>query len=248
MTYPLQAHGLLQQHGTWSLGPLDLLLRPGITGLVGPNGAGKTTLLRAFASVLPVAPGAVQVLGHDLGTRGGRRQARKELGYLPQHVEIPRSATPRQVLHHAAWLRAVPRNQREAAVEMALQQVDLLAVADRRARELSGGTLRRVALAQAVVHRPRVLLLDEPTTGLDPQQRLLFRDALRAFGDEMTVLLSSHLAEDLRSLADRMLILHEGRLVFDGTVGDLEARADGSRHADSPLEQGILSTLSGGAR
>jgi ABC-2 type transport system ATP-binding protein len=229
--------------GDFRLGPLTFALVPGVTGLIGANGAGKTTLLRKLATLLPSEAGSLTVLGEDLQSRRSRAAVRRHIGYLPQHVDQPRNATCRQVLHHAAWVRDVPKQRRTRRVDDVLAMVDLVDAADSTVGQLSGGMARRLAFGQAIVHQPRFLLLDEPTASLDPQQRLLFRDQLRSLPPDTTVILSSHLAEDVRSLASRVLVLNRGGIVFDDNVPALEGLADGSRPGESLLEQGMAAVL-----
>jgi len=233
----LECRELSKRHsGGFVLGPLDLEFAPGVTCLVGANGAGKSTLFRLLAHVDSPSEGVVQ-LGPD---------SRNALGYLPQSPLFPRNASCGDFLQYVAWLHRVPRSERDGAVARALDVVDLGAHAHKKIKALSGGTARRLGIAQALVHGPDVLLLDEPTAGLDPIQRLELRHLIASLGDSRIVLVSTHLVEDVRGMADRILLLDEGRLRFDGTVAELE----GSTHAEAPgdteLERALAHLMAGG--
>ncbi|MGN6611079.1 MAG: ATP-binding cassette domain-containing protein, partial [Angustibacter sp.] len=148
----------------FALGPVSVSIEgPGVTALMGPNGAGKSTLVRLLCGVSTPRSGRVEVAGVAMGRGRRGRAARLALGYVPQTMEFPPRARLREVLHHAAWLRRVPASKAQDAVDRALAVVDLQDRAGDRVRSLSGGMVRRLAVAQAVVHDPKVLVLDEPT-------------------------------------------------------------------------------------
>ncbi|MER6592827.1 ATP-binding cassette domain-containing protein [Micromonospora purpureochromogenes] len=220
------------------LGPLDVEIGPGITVLVGPNGAGKSTLMGLCTTLTRPTAGDVLLDGTSVGSRAGRRAARARIGYLPQDFTLPGRATPTQFLHYAAWLRKVPRNERGARVEDVLLKVGLTDRRDERISRLSGGMRRRLGIAYSLVHRPTVIILDEPTVGLDPQQRIQVRRNLRALSRTCSVLVSTHLVDDVQALADRVLVLNQGQLCFDGTKQDLLGVRD-LEQDDSPLEKAL---------
>ncbi|MFC8597444.1 ABC transporter ATP-binding protein [Isoptericola sp. NPDC057191] len=197
-----------------AIGPITLTFRPGITCLVGANGAGKSTLFRVLAGVQAPTFGSVQGVGRTGGI--------STVGYLPQELGLPRTATCRQYLDYVAWVYGVPRGRRRAAVDTALQRADLTTRADVPIRSLSGGMRRRLAFAHAVVHDPQVLLLDEPTVGLDPVQRQAMRDVIQGASGGRVTVISTHLVDDVRALADRVIVLDAGHVVYDGDVTDLE--------------------------
>ena len=174
--------------GTTALDGVDLTLHPGITGLLGPNGAGKTTLLRILATVMAPDDGSVQLLGRSTGTTETLAQIRRKLGYLPQEMGFPRGFTCFAFVDYMAvlkeWTEATARHDE---VRRVLDLVDLGNVATKRIRALSGGQRRRVALAQAMLGHPELLLLDEPTTGVDPEQRVALRQVLSRAGECYTV-------------------------------------------------------------
>ncbi|HEX8630979.1 MAG TPA: ATP-binding cassette domain-containing protein, partial [Catenuloplanes sp.] len=174
---------------------LDLALGVGVYGLLGPNGAGKTTLMRALATVSRPAGGQLELLGEPVHAQGDLRRVRRALGYLPQAFGYYRWFTVREFVEYLAWLKEMPARDIPAAAQRAIDRVDLSDRADRRLRTLSGGMLRRVGIAQAIVNDPAILLLDEPTAGLDPEQRLTFRALLRDLGTDTCVVVSTHLVE-----------------------------------------------------
>ena len=158
---------------------LDLTLDTGVHGLLGPNGAGKTTLMRALATVVRPAGGELTMLGTDVTARRSDLQPlRRNLGYLPQHFGFYPRFTVREFVEYMAWLKEMPKPVIPGAVQRAVERVGLADRADSKMKTLSGGMVRRAGIAQAIVNDPRVLLLDEPTVGLDPEQRLDFRDRL----------------------------------------------------------------------
>jgi ABC-2 type transport system ATP-binding protein len=214
--------------GTTALEGVDLALRPGITGLLGPNGAGKTTLLRILATVLAPDAGDVRLLGRVPDAPDVLADIRRRLGYLPQEMGFPRSFTGFAFVDYMAvlkeWTSAGPRHEE---VRRVLALVDLDDVATKRIRALSGGQRRRVGLAQALLGSPDLLLLDEPTTGVDPEQRVSLRQVLSTAGEHSTIVLSTHQTEDVAALCDRVVVLDHGRILFDGAVRDLVATAVG---------------------
>ena len=215
-------------HGTTALDAVDLSFQQGITGLLGPNGAGKTTLLRIIATVLAPDTGNVRLLGRTPATPDELAQVRRRLGYQPQEMGFPRAFTGFGFVDYMAVLKEwTARTPRHDEVRRVLDLVDLGDVATKRVRALSGGQRRRVALAQAMLGDPDLMLLDEPTTGVDPEQRVALRHVLSRAGERSTVLLSTHQTEDVAALCDRVVVLDQGRIRFDGAVQDLVATAAG---------------------
>jgi ABC-2 type transport system ATP-binding protein len=242
----VEARGLVVRFGKRvALDGLDLDLGVGVNGLLGPNGAGKTTLMRVLATIQAPTRGSASVCGGDLADRSALSGVRRRLGYLPQHFGYYPRFTVREFVEYLAWLKEVPAAQIPAAVKEAIERVDLCDRADDRLKTLSGGMLRRVGIAQAMVNRPDVLLLDEPTAGLDPEQRVEFRSLLRDLGSHACVLVSTHLVEDVATACDTVTILHEGRRVFVGTSGELAAAGDPGSAGDSPIERGYTTVLRG---
>ena len=199
-----------------------------MTGLLGPNGAGKTTLLRILATALAADQGSVRVLGHDPAVTAGRLAIRRRLGYLPQESGFPRGFTAFGFVDYMAILKEwADRGARHAEVRRVVDLADLAAVATKRVHALSGGQRRRVLLAQALIGRPDLLVLDEPTTGLDPAQRARLRDILSTAGETATLVISTHQTEDVAALCERVIVLDGGRVHFDGSVAGLIAAAAG---------------------
>jgi ABC-2 type transport system ATP-binding protein len=226
---------------------VDLALRPGVTGLLGPNGAGKTTLIRALATALPIAAGTLRLFGTALPCRDrDLREIRRRIGYAPQLPLVLRHLTVLDQVAYAAWLKGLTPRAGAARARLVLEHVDLADRAHDKTRTLSGGMLRRLGIAMALVGEPDLLLLDEPTTGLDPEQRVAFRRLVHRLGETRTVLLSTHLIEDVVSLCARIVVLAGGRVVFDGTADGLAERAS-AEHRDgrSPVEAGFRAVTGG---
>lgn len=199
-----------------------LQLRSGETmGLLGPNGAGKTTLVRVLTTLAPVQQGELRILGFD--ARTDIVDIRCNIGYVPQELSIEPTLTGRQNVEWFARLYGVPRAQRPARVDEALAAMQLLDVSHRLAATYSGGMVRRLELAQALVNRPSLLMLDEPTVGLDPIARDSVWAQVRNMQDEygMTVLLTTHYMEEAARLCDRLLIMDAGRIVAEGAPATL---------------------------
>jgi ABC-2 type transport system ATP-binding protein len=215
----------------------------GVLGLLGPNGAGKTTLLRMLATVIPPTAGQMRLLGRDPGGYGPRREIRRRLGYLPQQLGYYPGFTVAEFVEYFALLKEVPSARVPAAVATAVERVDLGGKATVKLRTLSGGMLRRVGIAQAIVNEPELLLLDEPTAGLDPEQRVHFRALLRGLGQQATVVVSTHLVEDVGAACSEVALMDQGVIVFRGTPAELAARGAGHGTGDAPLERGYTAVL-----
>ncbi|MFF3849528.1 ATP-binding cassette domain-containing protein [Streptomyces sp. NPDC002328] len=214
----------VRRRRTLVLDGVDLRLGPGVHALLGPNGAGKTTLLRILATAAAPTEGGVTLLDRDPRIPATRQEIRRRLGYLPQEFGVPRGYTVRDFLVYAAWLREMSGDEIPAAVERAARAVELGDLLRRRLGRLSGGEKQRVGIAQAVVNSPELLILDEPTVGLDPGQRARFHSLVRELGRTSCVLLSTHLmAEDVRGVCADATVLHRRRVVFHGTLNELDA-------------------------
>ncbi len=201
-----------------ALRALSLMIPPtGIFGILGPNGAGKTTLLRLAAALLRPTAGCVTIGSHD--TVREPAKARRLVGYVPQEYTLYANLTAWEFLDYMALLSRV--ENRQERVREVLDIVGLQGVAHRRLKTFSGGMKQRVVLAQAVLHRPSVLLVDEPTTGLDPEERTRFRQWLLDYGNRSTVVFSTHIVEDVAFVCDRLAILWQGQLLFNGKPGEL---------------------------
>jgi ABC-2 type transport system ATP-binding protein len=229
---------------TMAVAGVTLDAGPGVFGLLGPNGAGKTSLLRVLATVIPPSSGRIRLLGHDPGSYRQRRQIRRRLGYVPQNLGFYPGFTVVEFVEYFALLKEVPAAGVHRAVAAAVERVGLGDKAKAKLRTLSGGMLRRVGIAQAIVNEPELLLLDEPTAGLDPEQRVAFRALLRELGQRATVIVSTHLVEDVGTACTQVFLMDRGRIVFHGTPDELTARGIGSTAAgDAPLERGYSAVL-----
>jgi len=219
--------GLRKRFGsTRALDGVDAAFGPGVNGLLGPNGAGKTTLLRILATVLSPDDGAIDVLGADPTTGDGRLAIRRRLGYLPQEPGYHRHFSAFDFVDYVAILKEwAERKPRHDEVRRVLSLVGLEAVMHKRIRQLSGGMRRRVGIAQALLGRPDLLVLDEPTAGLDPEQRLRFRELLGTEAAGATVLLSTHQTDDVAALCQRVVVLLGGQVRFAGAPTALAAIA-----------------------
>jgi lipooligosaccharide transport system ATP-binding protein len=208
---------------------LDLEVPPGVCfGLLGPNGAGKSTTMRLLTAQALADEGAISVLGFELPRES--KQSRLEMGVVPQLDNLDVELTCRQILAVFARLYRVPRHERAAAIDRALEIANLRPRADTIVRELSGGMRRRLLVARGLIHRPRLVLLDEPTVGLDPQIRQelwSLIDALRA--DGVTVLMSTHYIEEAERLADTVAVMSAGRIIAQGTPAELVAGHAGAQ-------------------
>ena len=235
---------LSQRFGrTRVLDGLDLEIGRGVFGLLGPNGAGKTTLLRTLATVLSPAGGSVRLLGYDPSDAGERRAFRRRLGYLPQSLGYYANFTVFEFVEYFALLKEIPAARVRPAVARAIERVGLEDRPRAKLRTLSGGMLRRVGIAQAIVNEPDLLLLDEPTAGLDPEQRVSFRALLREIGARGTVVVSTHLVEDIGAACTEVGLMDRGRILFRGTPDGLVERGEGFAAGDSPLERGYGAVL-----
>ncbi|HEV7625057.1 MAG TPA: ATP-binding cassette domain-containing protein, partial [Streptomyces sp.] len=213
---------------TTALDDIDLGLGAGITGLLGPNGAGKTTMLRILATALAPDRGELSVFGQDPAVSEGRVAVRRRLGYVPQETGFPRGFTAFAFVDYMAILKEWDdASSRHLEVRRVLDLVGLGDVAPKRIGALSGGQRRRVVLAQAMLGLPDLLILDEPTAGLDPAQRGRLRDVLSLAGESATVLISTHQTEDVAALCERVIVLDGGRVLFDGAVTEMVAHAAG---------------------
>ncbi|MFH9040117.1 ABC transporter ATP-binding protein [Streptomyces sp. NPDC017966] len=227
-----------------ALDSVDLDFGPGVHGLLGPNGAGKTSLIRVLATVAEPSDGRVEILGHDTRDHRHRGEVRRHLGYLPQDFGYYPGFTVREFVAYVAWLKEMPADRIPAAVERAVARVGLADRIDAKVRGLSGGMIRRVGIAQAVVNDPRVLLLDEPTAGLDPEQRVEFRELLRELGASSTVLVSTHLVEDVAAACTEVTLVDAGRVAYRGTPPALAALGESEGGpGDHPIERGYTAAL-----
>ena len=206
---------------------ISLEIGSGMFGLVGPNGAGKTTLMRILAGLIAPTGGDVEVFGHDVSTPAGKMAVKAQLGYLPQELGLYPNLTAAEFLDYIAALKGIAKAARRQQVAAVLEQVRLADAAHRRLKTYSGGMKRRVGIAQALLGDPRLIIVDEPTTGLDPEERVRLRTLLSDLAARRTVILSTHIIEDISQSCNALAALREGTVLFQGSPGDLIAQVQG---------------------
>lgn len=239
----IEANQLSKSYGNLTaLAGISFEARRGeILGFLGPNGAGKTTALRILTGYMPPTGGTAKVAGFDVVEES--LEVRRRVGYLPETVPLYPEMSGREYLTFMGSLRRV--ENLDERVEQVLEQVGLEERGDSLIGNLSKGLRQRVGLAQALVHQPEVLILDEPTIGLDPAQIIEVRDLIREFGRERTVMLSTHILSEAQQLCDRVLIIHKGRIVAEDTPANLSAQLAGADRilVHTTAEAGVLADL-----
>lgn len=211
--------------GNTAVAGITAVLEPGIYGLLGANGAGKTTLLRMICGVLKPTAGQVRLDGISIDTLGAAY--RDKLGYLPQEFVGYPQYSARDFLLYMAVLKGMTRSQAVPKIQELLSMVRLQEVANKKLRAFSGGMRRRLGIAQALLNDPDILILDEPTAGLDPKERVHFRNILEGYAQQKIVLLSTHIVSDLEAIAHKVFLMKDGRFQTQGTVSELLQQAKG---------------------
>lgn len=206
-----------------ALNHVSLNCNKGVFGLLGPNGAGKTTLIRILATLITPTSGSATIQGFNVLEQP--QKVRPIIGYVPQEYTLYPSLTAKEFLHYMGTLSGLQKPH--AQIERVIDQVGLASVANQRLKSFSGGMKQRVVIAQALLHDPPVLLVDEPTAGLDPAERVRFRNLLSELGRERTVLLSTHIVEDITATCRQATILNEGKVAFSGEIEKLVSSAQG---------------------
>lgn len=240
---------LVLSHVNFSYGHKQILydisidLAPGIIGILGPNGAGKTTLLNVVATFLKPTQGSISLNGVGSENACDRKQLRSLIGYLPQSFELMNASSVLKNVRYAAWARGVSWFASYRVAMKALEQVGLSNKKHALVSRISGGQRQRVGIACAIAANPAILILDEPTVGLDPEQRIDIRNFLKEYARNHIVIMSTHLVEDLAVVADRALILSQGRIVLDGTMNDIAAYADSDDQFMTAWESGYRHLL-----
>lgn len=224
---------------------LTVSIGRGITGLLGPNGAGKSTLLALWATHRGADAGQVTVLGQDAGTASGRAAIRHRIGVLTQRYPLVGSMKVIDTVAYAAWAQGLSRKQAFPAAEQTLDLLGVHELASRRVRSLSGGQRQRIGLAAAMAHEPELLLLDEPSTGLDPEVRMAIRRTLRAISEKCSIVLSTHLVDDVLAICQRIIVMDHGTVLFEGDPEELATLAvnETADNLGSPLERGYEQLL-----
>ena len=213
--------------GTHALKDINLEIDNGMFGLLGPNGAGKTTLMRILVTLMKQTEGTVRIGNFDL--QENRREIRSMLGYLPQEFSMFSKLKTWEFLDYSARLAGIQNSsERKKAIEEMLENVGLYEARDRQTNKLSGGMKRRLGIAQALIGKPKIAVVDEPTTGLDPEERLRFRNLLAELSrDEIIIILSTHIVGDISSTCEKMAMLNKGEVVYNGSPGELVEKAKG---------------------
>lgn len=210
-------------NGVMALDDISFCVGSGVFGLLGHNGAGKTTLMKTLVTVLSPSTGTIRVCGFDSRKQGN--EVRERIGYLPQELAMYPSLSVFDFVNYMAELKGIYDKK---AVNEVLEQVEMLEFSKRKIKQLSGGMKRRVGIAQALIGNPQVLVVDEPTAGLDPEERVRFRGLLSRYAREgRTVLLSTHIVEDVHQLCEELAVLRKGRLFYAGTSAALLERVKG---------------------
>jgi len=227
MKIEIQGLNKIYPNGNHALKDINLEFGTGMFGLLGPNGAGKSSLMRILVTLMKPTSGIVLVDGRDIQKH--RKELRSLLGYLPQDFRFFTSLKTWEFLDYSGSLAGMKnKKKRIAEVDRLLDQVGLLEVRDRQANRLSGGMKRRLGIAQALIGNPRIIVVDEPTTGLDPDERIRFRNILSQLSQhEVTIILSTHIVGDISSTCQGMALLNRGELVFTGEPENLVKQAEG---------------------
>lgn len=232
------------QGGRRALDEVDLVAGDGMIGLLGANGAGKTTLMRILTGVLRPTSGRVVVGGHDLATSVGRTATKRMLGYLPQELAMYPDLSGREFLDYIALLKGLDdKRARRGQIDSLLDRVGMTEHARRRIGTYSGGMKRRIGIAQTLLGDPRLIVVDEPTSGLDPEERMRFRALLASLGGNRTVILSTHILDDVAQSCAEVAVLSSGRLVYRGSTAGLTDAASGQTylvHSQVPVAENLV--------
>ena len=204
---------------------INLNINEGMFGLLGPNGAGKTTLMRILTTLIPKTDGNITIDNIDINNK---KEIRKIIGYLPQDFSFYPAMSVYEAMDYLALLSGMKNKElRKNKIEYLLKKVNLQNHKKTKFKALSGGMKRRLGIAQALLHDPKIVIVDEPTAGLDPEERIRFRNLLRDFSDERIVILSTHIVEDVEFTCENLAILNEGELLYNGKVNELLKKAEG---------------------
>lgn len=214
------------KNGVTAINHADLEITPGICGLLGENGAGKTTLMRVLTTILKPTGGSVTLDGM-LYTESNYEKIQKKIGYLPQEIDLYPNLTVRECLDYMGELSGVGKEERKKRIDDYLEMTSLGKHQKKKMRQLSGGMKRRVGLVQAMLNQPDFLIVDEPTTGLDPEERIRIRNLLVDFSENRTVLFSTHVVEDLAATCNRLGVMKQGKFLYSGSMSELLNRAKG---------------------
>lgn len=221
----IQINNLTKNYGKkTALDNVNLTIEQGMFGLLGPNGAGKTTLMKILTTLLMPTEGEVTICDTNLSNK---KEIRKLIGYLPQEFSMYSGMSAYEALDYLATLSGLSKSERKAKVPELLEKVNLSDASKVKVKAMSGGMKRRLGIAQALIHNPKVVIVDEPTAGLDPEERVRFRNLLSEIAQEKIVILSTHIVGDVEATCEKIAILNQGRISFNGTLSDLLREVEG---------------------
>lgn len=225
MSTTIEIRNLNQYYGKkQALRDINLTIETGMFGLLGRNGAGKTTLMKVIATLLPRSEGEVTVCGRSTLRA---QEVRRIVGYLPQDFSMYPNMTVYEAMDYLGVLSGLSKAKRRQRIPRLLERVNLQDDRRKKVKALSGGMKRRLGIAQAILHNPKVLIVDEPTAGLDPEERVRFRNLLCEIAEDRIVILSTHIVGDIEATCEDIAVLDEGNVIYQGTVSDLIAMAEG---------------------
>ena len=225
MSTSIKIQNLNQYYGKkQALNDISLTIHSGMFGLLGRNGAGKTTLMKVLATLLPKSEGQISVCGRDVGQA---ERVRRIVGYLPQDFSMYPNMTVYEAMDYLGVLSGLDKHTRKQRIPKLLYRVNLQDDARKKVKALSGGMKRRLGIAQAILHDPKVLIVDEPTAGLDPEERVRFRNLLCEIAENRIVILSTHIVGDIEATCENIAVLDKGTIIYKGTVSDLVHMTDG---------------------
>ena len=219
-----------------ALNHISLSIDTGIFGLLGKNGSGKTTLMRIITTLLTPTNGTVSILGME-ATKANQEEIKRNIGYLPQEFGFYKDFTVSEIMQYMCLLRGTEKSAQKTIIQNALEKVNLTAHSKKKYKQLSGGMKRRVGLAQAIMHSPPILIVDEPTAGVDPEERINIRKLLGTYAENHAVLFSTHIVEDIEYTCNQLAVLDGGNLLFTGALDELLNLADGK------IYEGVFDTL-----
>lgn len=222
----IELNGICKKYGKQEvLKSISIEFEEGVYGLLGKNGAGKTTIIGILLGIIKANSGEVWIDGEDITLHS--KDFLNKIGYLPQYPQFYKEMQVRSFLLYMAALKGIPKHETEKKVDSLMQEVNLLDAKNKRIGALSGGMRQRLGIAQAMINDPKLLILDEPTAGLDPQERIRFRNLISKFAKNRTVILVTHIVSDVEYIANQVIVMDEGKIVCKGKIEDLERSIDG---------------------
>ncbi|EES50232.1 ATP-binding cassette domain-containing protein [Clostridium botulinum] len=227
---------------TIALHNINLNIGKGIFGLLGKNGSGKTTLMRIITTLMKPTKGQVNILGLESKAKN-YEDIKKNIGYLPQEFGFYKDFTVLEIMNYISILANIEKFLMEGKIKKTLKSVGMYSDRKKKYKELSGGMKRRVGLAQAMLNEPKILIVDEPTAGVDPEERIKIRNLLNEYSQDNTVLFSTHIVEDIENTCNKLAILNEGKLIFNGNLSSLLKLASGTLWECSFLDKNEFNTF-----